>query len=338
MSIINDLTEEERNEFAQHGVAFDAPAAGVEEPAAAQPEAAAPEAAPKPNAPARAADGKFVPAAEAKAAPTAEELAAAEAARGGDTNKMVPHAAMHAERMRANDVSRQLSIMTTRMNALLQREREAGLQVAPLPDLATDPAAYVQELGERQQASEEQRAQDNYHRQVDSGIEQDEQQFTSFTPDYPVAMEHFVNARKTELEMFYPPEQAGQRMLDEVRQIAQASWEKGVPFAESIYKLAQTRGYQKPAGQEQGGPPPLVPVRQAAPQQQRQAAPAPQAQVDAIRQGQAVSRSLSPGQGGANVDDINAEALVKMSDEEFARHFGIGGKHATERFKAVGGS
>lgn len=320
----------EHEEPAQHG---DRPAPVRDEqgrfvaaettPAPTPAPAPAPDAAPDPNADPNA------PAPDAAADPNAPPAA--------PPPGFVPHAALHAERLRANQMAQQFAALSARTNALLMAQQ--GMRPEPLPDLDTDPVGYVRAVGERVQQQDQQTAEQREQDIINTQMEQDEAAFRSYTPDYDQACDHYVASRARELSNFYPPEQCQEIMLNEARAMAQQAWQRGIPAAEMTYRMAQARGYVP------GGPAPTptptptpapapVPAPAPAPAP-APGGPAPSATVAAVRQAQSASRTLSAGAGGGAAVALNAEALLAMSDEEFEQHLALGQKGANARFAAV---
>jgi len=59
--------------------------------------------------------------------------------------------------------------------------------------------------------------------------------------------------------------------------------------------------------------------------------------VRAVRAGQQASRSLSGGSGSqASTEELNAQALLAMTDDEFEQYLKLGTKGANERFAQIG--
>ncbi len=329
----NDLTPEEEAAFTQHGVQPAGPGSepvvendgDVQDQGAAVPvvEANPPTVVTPPEGGRpRNADGTFM---------SAEQIAAQQTANPAAANdehqqpRMVPHEALHAERQRAANAIRQSQLLQTRMNAMLTARQQ---QEAPqLPDINDDPAGYIQGLEARLSAFENQRREEAQTRQIDDALSQDEVLFSQSVPDYDQASDHYVQSRARELLQFYSPDEAHKILTDEARQIANQAWQRGVSAAQMVYNLAQARGYTpgNTAANPQLAP---IPARPG---------PTPQAQVQAINAGQAASRSLSGGGGGAApAGQLNAEAVLNMSEEEFEQYLGIGKKGANARFAAIG--
>lgn len=346
MSVENELTEEERAEFAEHGVTF---AADDPLPAAAEPVAAEPLAAPAEPVPATIeavrdpATGQFVAATPAEggdpATPAVDPATGQPTAPVTPPPGFVPHAALHAERVKNAEIAKQLGTLKARTNAILINKT---YQPAPMPDMVSDPEGYLHALEERQTAFEAERAQAQQFQEIDRALEQDETNFIVSNPDYPAASDYYVASRAKELLLSMAPADAQTAMVNEVRAIAAQAWQRGVPASEFIYEIAKARGYTP--GQPTPTPAPVaVTPAPAAATPAPAAAPAagaalikPAAAVAAVKAGQAASKSLS-GQGGHSVADLNAEALLSMSDDEFAAHLKLTERGANQRFLEVGG-
>lgn len=345
----HDFTDEELQEFAQHGVTITqgAPAASANEPepvpaaASEEPEAAHAEGQP------RLENGQFAPKPEGQSA--AEETAPADPNApqgqqpGAPPPGFVPHQALHQERAQRQALTQQMATLQARTNAVLAARQQPDLQ---LPDLQEDPVGYVRGLEERLRQFEETQAIENHNRQVEQAIEAEEQTFRSYTPDYDQASAYYVQSRAQELLAFYTPQQAQQIMVQEARQMATEAWQRGVPAPQMVYTMAQARGYRPgmaaasstPPVQPQGQQPqpqsvPTSPVTIPAAQP---GAPSAAAVVAAAQHGQQATRTLSGGSGAATAAQMNAEALLNMSDEEFEAYLKLGQKGANARFAAIG--
>jgi len=341
MPVPNDLSPEEEREFTAMGVP---PAGPGMEPTGEPNQSAAPPA-PAENQP-RNESGQFAPkpaaaapaqpVAQPQAAPVAPGTEAPPAQLSGDGAPppapppgFVPHAALHEARAREQTLRQQMITLQARTNALLASSKQP--QQVELPDLNADPQGYVRAIGEGYQELQEQRQREAYETQIMGALEQDEETFRSMVPDYDVATDHYIQSRQAELSQFYPPYQVQQVMKSEVLQIAQQAWQVGKPAAQVIYELAKARGYQRQAAQQQFQPQQFAP----APQQPQGVAPA--AQIAAIQAGQAQTRTLGTSGGAPGVAELNAQALLAMSDEEFEAHLKLGQKGANARFAAIGG-
>lgn len=331
----NDLTPEEEAEFTAQGVTSLPPRdeigrfTSAAEPAPAEPvvevvvEAPAVPAVPTPPAPA----APVTPEAPA-ATPEAPASEAAAPPPG-----FVPHAALHQERIRAQQAIQQSATVLARANAILNRVR--GEPATPMPDMQADPVAYLTALEERVGQAEQVRQQETQTNQIDTLLTQDENTFALLQPDYEQASEHYLRSRVTELEAIGATREEIQLALtQEARAIAQQSWQRGVPAAKTIYTLAQARGYQTPQPTADPVPQPAVPTPQPAPTP-APVSVAPSATIAAIQAGQAAGRSLSGAAGGGAAAIPNAEALASMTDEEFEAALGIGQRGANSRFQSI---
>jgi hypothetical protein len=284
--------------------------------------------------------GRFVakaPDLPAPAAPAAGATPVAPAPPPG----MVPHAALHAERAKTAEALRNLQLLQARTNAVLAAQAPAPFE---MPDMLKEPEKYLEALNSRITTYEQGQHETSLTTAKDNALAQDEAMFTQYTPDYAQASAHYVNSRARELTMFNTPEQARQILTEEVRSIAAESWKRGIPAAESIYKLAQARGYAAPApgapapvpaAQPAAAPTPAVAARPTLPPADGRVDPA--AIVASIHAGQEASRSIS-GSGAGGAAQLNAEALLQMSDDEFAAYLKLGqGKGSNDRFREIAG-
>lgn len=368
MPALNDLTPEEEAEFAQHGVTSAGPGGEpiIEGQKEGEPQLGEGQSGPdlegqqgqesqQGQQPVQISrhreDGTFKTKEEYDA-----EVAAAEAAQQGQQGQgqggqqapqgFVPHAALHESRQREAQARQQLATMSARMNALLMsQQQQPGAEQVQMPDIAQDPAGFLIALEKRLTQFEQGQQQFNEERRIDSALNEDEALFTASVPDYQDASDYYVASRARELLQFHPPQQAQEIMLREARMIAQQAWQRGQSAAQTVYGLAQARGY---APQNTSRDPMRFPVQGESQGQHQQAqlqpgqqqvpgGPTAQSQITAIRQGQQASKSLSGGgAGGRGVQQLNAEAVLNMSDEEFDRHFGFGTKGANERFAQLG--
>jgi septum formation topological specificity factor MinE len=350
----NDLTPEEEEAFVQHGVQPAGPGGepviDTEEPQQQAPAEGEQVGDQQPQHGDRAtdaaaqisrhrADGTFKTKEELDAEIAALPQQAAEGEQGQQQEpKMVPHQALHAERLRSSEAIRTAQLATARLNAILSQQRQTGEVPEALPDLNEDPVGYITALEKRLARFENERAEEAQYRQLDNALEQDEELFKQRAPDYELASDYFVQSRARELLQFHTPEDARAILTQEARAIAQQSWQRGTSAAQTVYQLAQARGYNP---QNTAANPTKHPIQEQQGQQVQQqtngsGGPTAQATVAAITAGQAASRSLSGGAGAASTGTLNADAILNMSDEEFEDYLQIGTKGANERFAAIG--
>jgi len=245
----------------------------------------------------------------------------------------VPHAALHEARQREAAARQQLALLQARTNAILTSRQQQ--QPEALPDIEQDPRGYVEAIAERMENFQRLQAEQAHERTIDTGLEQDENLFSSYVLDYPQAAEFYVQSRARELMMFYPPDQVQDLLRKEARNVAQQAWQTGRPAAQVIYELAQARGYRTAPQQQQQQTQQGQSNGQQTQQGQSNGQQTPNAQIANIRSNQQQTRSLSSSAGSPNTQ-LNAEALLNMSDEEFEDYFKLGTKGADKRFASIG--
>lgn len=242
--------------------------------------------------------------------------------------KMVPHAALHAAREEKKTLQANYARLQARVNAMLaaqsQRRRNDD---ADAPDLDTDPLGHIEYLQRKREEAESALESSAVATQIDMGVQNDEAAYRQIQPDYDNAAEHYVQSRAKELMMFHPPQQVQAMLVQETRAIAREAWKNGMPMAEAVYRLAQARGY-------------VAPVEDAASAQGEPAAPKAQRNpLEAVRKGQRSGLSVGAASGsssGSSAAELNAQALLNMTDEEFERHLRLGERGANERFANIG--
>lgn len=164
----------------------------------------------------------------------------------------------------------------------------------PAPDGDSDPLKPIAEqlntLNQRFEQQDQQKQQEETHRQVLAYADQDEAAFREKAPDFPNAIQHYINSRLTEMKALGVDQaQAEQVLADEANRLLYQSAQTGRSAAETIYAMAQARGYSP--GQQAYTPP------QQAPQNFG-------------------GRSLGNGQG-AGPAAMSAQAIAGMSEEDY---------------------
>lgn len=345
MPFQSDLTPEEEAEFKTMQVGTTEPepvVAAVVEPVAEPVVAAVVDPvvepvveAPKPGEPGskHRADGTFKSAEELATDATAIAEAEASAPK---PQKMVPHQALHESREREKAALQRAQLIETRMNAILAAKAQEAPALPAMPDLTTSPVAYLEALRERQDRMDTERQEQEQFTAIDQAFTQDEETFKQIQPDYEDAASHYLQSRYAELSQFYPQQQIQKMLFDEVRQIAMQSWNAGRPAAQTVYALASARGYRPAEPGEVVAQPTPTPTPAPTPSPTPAPAPTPAQIVAAAAAGQVQSRTLSGG-NGATTTQLNAEAVVNMSDEQFDEYLKAGTKGADTRFQALFG-
>ena len=220
----------------------------------------------------------------------------------------VPHQAMHAERIKRQEVEQRL------------RDLESRLEKANQPpppefvDPLEDPAAHrrwaeyqsnmtMQEVRQIKQQIEQQQVQ----QRVLMDVQQSEAEFAAKAPDYSDAVRHLYQTRASELQgMGYGQNEVQQQIQKDAQAIYQAAKFLGMNPAEMAYMRAQSLGYQ----------------RNAAPKAEI-SAPAPQGQTEtqkvvALARAQEAASGISA-TGAPNEGQLTVAQLAKMSEAELAK-------------------
>lgn len=220
----------------------------------------------------------------------------------------VPHGAMHAERVKRQEIERQFQAMRQELEALKAQQKPAEPETVPDPVLepekytawvkqqANGPAEEIRKL--REQWSQQQQREQLMHT-----IQAREQEFAKAHPDYNDAVNYIVNQRRQELSFFTTDEQAiNAQVQADVLGFAEQAVRQGMNPAQAAYHYAKARGY-KPA--------------------EKATAPAPAsdaaAKVAALANAQKQTETLGSASGPANAGALTAEMLAGMSDAEFAK-------------------
>jgi hypothetical protein len=297
MPVPNDLTPEEEAQFAEHGVQPAGPGReplgeGQQQPPAQEQqgqEQQGQEQQGQQQGQPRDDRGRFAPAQQGQEQQQGQQQGQEQQGQeqGQEQEpRMVPLEALHAERQRVRQMAQQMQTLQTRTNMILQ----------------------TQQQGQPQQ-------------QLDANLNNDEAVFALAQPDYHQASDYYVNSRAQELLRFYPPQQAQQMLLNEAREIARQSWQRGQSAAETVYGLAMARGYNPNTAQRE----PQQGQQQQQQGQQQGRQPSAQELVNGVRNGQQASRSLSGG-AGASRAGVEFEASLRLGE-----------KGANTRFAAIGG-
>lgn len=184
-----------------------------------------------------------------------------------------------------------------------RQQPQAQPQEVTIPDINTDPIGHFQaklasqdaRLAEERKWREDQTAQQQNHgqrEQLKTEVERLEREYVAKQPDYYEAQKHLVEAWKAEARAAgYDESGAVAARTIETIQIA-ARTNKNP--AEIAYALAKVRGYAGPQ------------------------APKPQPDLAAIARGQEAARSPSAIAGTPQSGTPSIQALLDMSDEDFA--------------------
>lgn len=254
---------------------------------------------------------------------------AAKGRKQGGRQDMVPHQALHAERVRrekAEETARQKEQEWAAKEARLdERLRLLGEAFAPpeaAPDAPPDPkqdifgfaewqsrkmaemeqrlGQYGQQTQQQREAAERERQQADAERQFQTYLNTDERSFKADKPDFDDAITFLHKSRMEELQAIgYDQQTAAQMVTADARAIALNAIQTGRRPAEAFYNVAVLRGHKAGAG---GG-----------------AANGEGAdKVRRLSEAQDASQSLSRGgsaPGGNGV--LTLESIDRMTDDEF---------------------
>jgi hypothetical protein len=211
----------------------------------------------------------------------------------------VPHQAMHAERVRRQEVERQLNELTDRLSALEKPKDEPPQYVDPL----VDPEGFRKYDDYRQQKLADEIAQITQAREQEQQIQQRvgqatrfEQEFRHSTPDYDDAAKFLQQARWDELAaQGYQEQQIARQIAMDANALFDAGVKTGMNPAQLVYLRAQQAGYTK-----------------AVPQQSEEAA-----KVTALAEAQKNTQGIGTA-GGEATGKLTITQLAEMSEDEIA--------------------
>lgn len=252
--------------------------------------------------------------------------------------KMVPHAALHEERLarqaadkRLEEAEKRFQTLEARTNLILEKlvPKEPEVKPEPIPDFETDPAGWIAHtmkstgkeledvkkelttLREEKAQKTEQDKNTSVVRSIMDYAVTKENEFKAITPDYDEASVFLMESRKDELtELGYSEAEIVQMIQGEKLTIAAQAKQQGKNPAELVYNIAKRRGFAKKAA-----PPPL----DADGQQDGDKGGATSAQkLEAARRGTEHAGSLSDTRGNAP-SPLTVQRLLEMSEAEFAK-------------------
>lgn len=232
-------------------------------------------------------------------------------ATGGDAekNKTVPIHALHEERERRKALdkrARDLEIENAKFRerfSILEKLNGKGDEPKGPPKPEDDIfgafshlSQTVQSLQQKLAEGEATSRQEGQVAQLVRHYQDDAAQFTAKTPDFQEAYNFLIRSRAEELMALGYESHADleDALKNEEISIATLAFQKGKSPAEVIYGLAQMRGYKK-----------------ADPKA------AAEAKLDTIERGSGLNKSLSAAAGASGDDEMTAERLLSMPNDEF---------------------
>jgi hypothetical protein len=233
--------------------------------------------------------------------------------------KMVPYGAMHEERMRRQELQREVQEQKQRAEKLertfqefVQRantpqERAPSFEEDPLEALRYNQIKIAEGLQNTHQTLEQERAEKQRHYQMERFREMCDTSVNEFekqAPDYRQAYGWLLENRLKEFDALgYDQVTAKRLIIEDEMAIASTAYKHGANPAERIYNLAKLRGYQNT-------PPKVVETPQQKSTQK----------LDQLERGMQAAKSLGSA-GGAASQELTLEALADMDDDDFAKHW-----------------
>ena len=252
-------------------------------------------------------------------------------------------AKFQAQQVENAKVSERLDLL---MKAAQQHVTPPPAPPVPAPEFEKDPGAFIKHsfeqlgnrLNEQERAFQEKLAkleqgttqltqaqqQQQAVAQLDNWAATQEAAYRNETPDYDAAMAHLRDSRTNMMRLMgVPEEHIAAQIMNDVRGVAHMARERGMNFAETLYKMAGAQGYRKadaaPAAAAAAG-----------------AAPAPAANAaERLMRGQDMATTIGS-TGAAPRGAPAASVLANMSDAEFAKLYADVSKDPT-RMRAMFG-
>jgi len=269
----------------------------------------------------------------------------------------VKHAAELAKAQERLNLLQQAAQEHLQAQQVQQQAQRAPEPPAPPPDFDTDPAGFIkhnfQLLQQRDEARERELAQvRSWTQQQQQAWQQQQQrealaawgyaqeeQFRAQQPDYGDAIAHLAAARERLARVTNPnatPAQIREQVTRETLDTAAMAQQRGMNFGQMLYAIAEAHGYQKGARQQQApitidaasSPAPAIPAPSAAP---------PANAAERLIRGQEMATTIGS-TGGAPKGDLTINAITKMSDAEFAKHYEATRKNGIEAMKNLFGA
>lgn len=255
---------------------------------------------------------------------TVEAEAAEEEAKPEKRSKTVPHQAFHQEReerkkweAQAKQYAEHLARLDERMRMAAEKEQE----VAP-PDPDQDPIAAIRYERERREALEHQHAerqkqdqqahqQRQYEQQVVNYATEHVTEYRAENPSYDEAVNYLETVRASELALFgLGQQEIFQQIQSEAMNLAANCAKRGANVAETIYKMAEVRGFKAKVDTQEA-----------------------EQKIETVSRGQERGKTLSNAGGKSGGAEMTAVDLLKLPSDEFEAW----GKKNPAKYKALMG-
>lgn len=227
--------------------------------------------------------------------------------------KVVPHQALHAERLKRQEVERQLAAQREQFARYEQRMQELNALLQPkeqVPDPVQDPIAALQytqkQLQDLQAKAQQEASQRQQQEQEQAVIRQVEDAYRnawtaklSENPQHAEAYQAFIATLNDHFEIrgVLDPVERAELVKQEERAIAYANMRNGIDPADAIIQRAHRYGYT---------PKPVQPP-----------APDPAKVLADKQRGIDASRSVGSARGGSTDNVFTAQRIAEMTPEEF---------------------
>lgn len=209
----------------------------------------------------------------------------------------VPHQAMHAERVKRQEVEKRLADLEAKLEESSQEPPPAYVDPLEDPDGFRKFTEYQQQQFQSRIEQQQQAIQRQQQEQaIYADVSKSETEFQAKTPDYPQAVQHLHDTRVRELQsMGYAPQDVQRQIQQDVRGIYAAAKQIGMNPAELAYQRAMSLGYSK-----------------AAPKQDEAQ------KVEALAKAQDATSGVTS-TGAPQEGRLTIEQLAKMSEDEIAK-------------------
>ena len=218
----------------------------------------------------------------------------------------VPHQAMHAERVKRQELEKQLADLTK-----WREQQEAAAAQAQAPqyvDPLVDPAGHrkwteyqIEQTRQQVEAQQKQMADERNAQARIAEVQRSEAEFAATTPDYQDASQFLANYRQQELvNMGMAQNEILAQMQQDANAIFDSARNLGMSPAQLVYMRAQSLGYAKKAPE-----PTPDPVAEGQ-------------KLEAVAAAQKATQGLGS-QGGQAAGKITASQLATMSEAELSK-------------------
>lgn len=250
------------------------------------------------------------------AKPAEEQKPAAEKPKAEERVRLVPHAALHEERVKRQNLERRL-----------QELESAKPKPEPVPELDehTDPIGVIGQLKAKlasyeqrtQQEQEQARAMEDLGRRVGARVAA----YAAEHPEYTEQVKFLRQSRYEELQdLGYEDEQIVRQLMQEEVALGQRALETDRDPGEMVASMAKRRGWKAADPNPEPNPAPEVKHAPQAVAIKDEIAKT-EAKIARLEKGQRAARSPSTGGGGAAENELSLEAIANLDGAAFDAAF-----------------